>query len=124
MRTWAILALLLCPVAFSQDADVVSLSPEEAVQSKLLYRNLRNALKEWEDWNKALKEKHIIVPCILNQTVRNPESDGLLDGPAGKNRCLRSGFPQGFRYTRDFRALLPSPKPFPTDVFDCWKVRP
>jgi hypothetical protein len=117
-----LLLLLLATALTSQDADVVAVTPEESVRAKAAYQHLRDALKEWETVNQEMRDKYIIVPCILNQTTPNPQAGNPIP-PVGRNRCLLVGFNDGHKFTRDFKHLVPDLKPGPDSIYQCWKIK-
>lgn len=123
MKKCIFTVLFLTPIMIGQDTDIVSITPLESVQAEQLYRNLRAALAAWEINNKLLRDKYLAVPCLDPDGKQNPKSGGArLD----KSRCLIPGYDvvPGFKFTSDFRHLLPRQKPLPDGIFDCTWVRP
>lgn len=126
VKSW-VLSVLFCTLLpilpAGQDADIVVIADEDSSRSGKLYENLRKALREWEDQQRSVRDKYLVVPCVLDGTRPNPKAGMKTDAP-GKNSCYLLGFENGFKYSRDFHSLVPDLKPTPGDVFNCWKVRP
>lgn len=119
-----LLALLLfSAVLTSQDADVVAMNDADRDRTKAAYERLAVALKELGAVHDDNLDKYIIVPCILDQTHKNPLASNPAGAP-GKNKCYLIGYESGsFRYSRDFSHILPDTKPLADGPHNCWGVR-
>jgi hypothetical protein len=59
---------------YAQEAKVIKLDKVEATQAKQLYQNLQSAQKEWDAFQKGIKETHLTVP------EGDPEASNVIIG--------------------------------------------
>ena len=59
---WLAIAVLLTAPCYAQSAKVLAVEPSDAERANVLYERMKQAERDWEDFQQATKEKYLTVP--------------------------------------------------------------
>lgn len=94
MKKIVLAVILMLGTAFSQNAKVIQLSPEDAIQSATLHKAVKDAEKAVEKFDKTVKKTYLPAPrpsnTFVNETVSAPE------------------WFYGFEYSDDWKFIVPA----------------